>query len=51
MLRKLACLLFALAFAVAISACAENEYKTTQKEEVQTESPTTDVSPGTMVVE
>ncbi len=51
MIRRLFCVLIALVFAVAISACAENEYKVTEKKEIQTESTPTDVSPGEMVVE
>ncbi|HVP12620.1 MAG TPA: hypothetical protein VMV94_15700 [Phycisphaerae bacterium] len=51
MYRRLLCILTALLFAVAVSACAENEYKVTDKKEIQTESPPTDVSPGEMIVE
>jgi hypothetical protein len=51
MYRRLLCVLTALLFMVAVSACAENEYKTTDKKEIQTESTPTDVSPGEMIVE
>ena len=51
MLRKLCTLTLALAFAFCVVGCAENEYKVTDKEESQTESTPTDVSPGEMVVE
>jgi hypothetical protein len=51
MYRKLLCVLTTLLFTIAVSACAENEYKTTEKKEIQTESTPTDVSPGEMIVE
>ncbi len=51
MLRKLAVVMLTLVFAVCLTACAENEYKTTQKTESQTESEPQDVSPGEMIVE
>jgi hypothetical protein len=51
MYRRLLCVLTALVFMIAVSACAENEYKTTDKKEIQTESTPTDVSPGEMIVE
>ena len=51
MIRKLLTMVFALAFAVCICGCAENEYKVTDKKETVTESEATDVSPGEMVVE
>ncbi len=51
MLRRIACALLALTFAVCISGCAEKEVKTQHKEEIQTESAPQDVSPGTMIVE
>lgn len=51
MLRRIACVLLTLVFAVCISGCAERDVKTTHKEEIQTESAPQDVSPGTMIVE
>jgi hypothetical protein len=51
MIRRLICLVIALCFGLAVSACAENEYKVKEKKEVQTESTPTDVSPGEMIVE
>ncbi len=51
MIRKLISAAFCLAFLVAVSGCAENEYKTTQETQSQTESTPTDSSPGEMVVE
>jgi hypothetical protein len=51
MLRKLCTLVLSLAFVVAVTGCAEDEYKVTDKKEVQKESNPTDVSPGTMIVE
>ena len=51
MLKKITCVLLAVAFAVFLSACAEKDIKTTHKEEIQTESTPTDVSPGEMIVD
>jgi hypothetical protein len=51
MYRRLLCVLTALLFTIAVSGCAENEYKTTDKKEIQTESSPTDVPPGEMIVE
>lgn len=51
MLRRLCTLTLALAFTFCVVGCAENEYKVTDKEESQTESTPTDVSPGGMIVE
>lgn len=51
MIRRVICVLSVLLFTVAISACAENEYKVKETKEVQTESTPTDVSPGEMIVE
>jgi uncharacterized lipoprotein YehR (DUF1307 family) len=51
MIRKLCSLVFALAFVVAVCGCAENEYRTKQEKQVQTESQPQDVSPGEPIVE
>ena len=51
MLRKLCTLVLSLAFVVAVTGCAEDDIKITDKKEVQTETNPTDVSPGTMIVE
>ncbi len=51
MIRKLCSLGFVLAFALCVFGCAENEYKTTQKTETQSESTPQDVSPGVDIVD
>ncbi len=51
MLRKLCTMVFAMAFAVAVVGCEENEHKVTEKKETTHESQPTDSSPGTMIVE
>ena len=51
MLRKLLSIMFVFAAAYAVSGCAENEYKTSQETQSQTESEPRDVDQGTMIVE
>lgn len=50
MIRKFLTLACVLAFCIALG-CAENEYKTTQETQQQTESDPEMSSPGTMMVE
>jgi hypothetical protein len=51
MLRKLLSIMFVFAAAYVVTGCAENEYKTTQETQSQTESEPRDVDQGTMIVE
>jgi len=51
MLRKMLSVMFVFAAAYVVTGCAENEYKTTQETQSQTESEPRDVDQGTMIVE
>ena len=51
MFRKLLVLVFLICIAAPMTACSENEYKTTTETQEQRESAPRDSSPGTMIVE
>ncbi len=51
MLRSLCRWFLIVAFVAGVTGCAEDDIKTTHKEESTTESQPTDISPGATIVE